>query len=124
MACFDVAEVSLDHDISHYIKDTCCINPHLICCVDDFKAVAWFIANMNEEKRPKKVTIHTANPWGAREIYAILDSKVRLDIKPSKNLNVGDIEPKELHLYKQDIRWKAVLEMQKREETKCSERHL
>jgi hypothetical protein len=70
LATQKVDEVSLDHDImmTSGVATT--------SSREDYTAVAWYIAAMPEEKRPKVVYVHTANPEGARRIKSILDGKV------------------------------------------------
>ena len=65
----NVEEVSIDHDICFYDRVK-----HILEPMDEtFRPVAYYIAVMPKERRPKKITLHTANPWGAKELKAILN---------------------------------------------------
>lgn len=71
LAQFSVEEVSLDHDISHYVStDSSIVKP--VACSETFEAVAWFIAAMPQDLKPK-VKFHTANPEGERIMRVILE---------------------------------------------------
>jgi hypothetical protein len=62
-----VEEVSLDHDISHRINMDSIARP--FPCQETFEPVAWYLA---AAKFSGPVTLHTANPIGARKMEAIL----------------------------------------------------
>jgi hypothetical protein len=68
----DVEEVSLDHDIACYL-----FAGQSHTSEETFEAVARFIANMPEERRPKIVWIHTANPLAGDRMTEILKDKVK-----------------------------------------------
>lgn len=81
LAMFSPEEISLDHDISHQVAVG--ELSRLYPCAETFQAVAHYIAEKyilkaqlaiyesNEAWNPK-VTIHTSNPVGAKELEAIL----------------------------------------------------
>ncbi len=66
-----IDEISLDHDISYAVEVAGTQRP--FPSPENFQAVAYFICVLYEqcEKRPT-ITIHTANPVGARELESIL----------------------------------------------------
>jgi hypothetical protein len=68
LAVYKPSVVSIDHDISGYPQE-------------DFTAVAWAIAAMPAEDRPKRVIIHTGNPVGAGRLHDILKDKVEIDVR-------------------------------------------
>lgn len=98
---FDVAEVSLDHDIMHAIPQQITIPPECaegmdveriakytqslielpVACPETYAAVAMYIAIMPEELRPHTVWIHTANPVGAQVMTNILKGKINKIIR-------------------------------------------
>ena len=119
LATQQVSEVSLDHDISHYLTTRECGHAHLLECRDDFRATAYYIAAMPDNRKPSRVTIHTGNPAAGNEMLWILQgSGVILEVKRAAPNELQDVSPDEAHRYKQDIRWKAVLEMQKERDAK------
>ena len=64
-----VDEISLDHDICHaagFGEGSMCT------CPEDYSCIANVIAMMTEDI-PKKVWVHSANPWGRKKIMAILE---------------------------------------------------
>jgi len=65
----NVEEISIDHDICFYDRPKRILEPS----DETFRPVAYYIAVMPAERRPKKITLHTANPWGAKELKAILN---------------------------------------------------
>lgn len=72
LAFFDVVEVSLDHDIMHSVpgkEDTPSIE-QAVTCPENFSAVAYFIAALPPERRPKRVIVHTTN---SAAVYTILE---------------------------------------------------
>lgn len=74
LSMFRFEEISLDHDISHPVKVGELQRP--FPCDENFTAVAYFIAEYYshdgpDRKRPK-ITVHSANPNGAKEIERIL----------------------------------------------------
>jgi len=71
MFCPD--EISLDHDISHQVKVGKVSRPYP--CDECFCAVARYITEYywNPEREYPKITIHTANPDGAKNLMSILD---------------------------------------------------
>lgn len=81
LAMFSPEEISLDHDISHQVVVGELSRPYP--CNETFQPVAHYIAEkyilsaqfaIYENKQPwiPKVTIHTSNPVGAKEMEAIL----------------------------------------------------
>lgn len=71
LTLFDFSEISLDHDISHQVIIGEMSRPYT--CVEDFSAVAEYIALKYKSGDKPKITIHTANPVGALRIARILD---------------------------------------------------
>lgn len=63
-----VSEVSLDHDIGHRVNMDSIARP--FPCGETFEPVAWYLAAI---KFSGPVTLHTANPIGARKMAAILN---------------------------------------------------
>lgn len=77
----DLKEISLDHDISHQVHIEKLSRPfpcgECFCPVAYHIAIAWIVG----EPAPK-ITIHTANPAGAKEMAAILhDADIKSEIK-------------------------------------------
>ena len=72
LANFNVETVSLDHDIA-LMDETGAFTGKV--SPECFQAVAYYIAAMPDNVRPKKVYIHTANPVGAVALAAILEGK-------------------------------------------------
>lgn len=72
LSFFEVEVVSLDHDIMHSIphKNDSPLIEETVACLENFSAVAYFIAMMPAERRPRKVIVHTAN---AAVVYSILE---------------------------------------------------
>lgn len=70
---FKVSDVSLDHDIV-FVDERGQFTGRVH--EENFSAVARFIADMAPDVRPKRVTIHTANPLGREALRQILDGKV------------------------------------------------
>jgi len=73
LATQTVEEVSLDHDIQ-VPKGTYAVGSS----EEDFTAVAWYIAIMPQDSRPKTVYVHTGNSSGAQRIKSILEGKAKL----------------------------------------------
>ena len=67
LATQEVSEVSIDHDISHRINMDSIARP--FPCGETFEPVAWFLRAV---KFSGKVTLHTANPIGAKKMAEIL----------------------------------------------------
>lgn len=69
--CYDVEEVSLDHDITHILDRTPSgLIGHTSACPETYEPVARYIA-----AKPggiKRVHIHTSNPAGAERMAAII----------------------------------------------------
>lgn len=93
LATQKVRKVSLDHDITHTMPsglpslnaggDKEAINKLIdipIACPETYAAVAYYIAAMSIDERPKTVYIHTANPAGAQAMTNILSGLMELDI--------------------------------------------
>lgn len=74
LSFFEVQEVSLDHDIMHSVphKDDPPAIEEAVTCPENFSAVAYFLAVMPPEKRPKRVILHTSNTAAAYAILSIL----------------------------------------------------
>lgn len=91
----EVEEVSIDHDIMHPIPQQVTIPPGVdvenghkvveltlsaiatpLACPEDYTAVAHFIAMMPEDRRPKKVYVHTQSSVGSGRLHNILRGKV------------------------------------------------
>jgi hypothetical protein len=68
LANLDVECVSLDHDIIFEPAGSA------IFSNENFTAVAYYVAAMPKDIRPKRAYIHTANPAGAIRIKSIFDS--------------------------------------------------
>lgn len=66
---FNIEEISFDHDISHQVTMEALSRPYP--CGECFCAVAYYVSVALWPQKPK-VTIHTSNPAGAKEIEAIL----------------------------------------------------
>jgi hypothetical protein len=101
LASQEVEEISIDHDICVYIRKN-----HIIQTIDDnFTPIAYYISVMPIERRPKKITIHSANAWGAKNIKAILSDvgieseivlgKFLVDIDPQTGLAVEMDRPED-----------------------------
>lgn len=93
-------EISLDHDISHQVAVGELSRPYP--CEETFASVAYFIAEkwwtgFNDEKNPlavmrpflqPKITIHSSNPVGAREMQLILQSRgIKSELRPGSPAN-------------------------------------
>lgn len=63
-------EISIDHDIS-YDMGSALGKSYVISSPENFTAVAYVIASMPFRKTPK-ITIHSSNPDGSKEIQRIL----------------------------------------------------
>lgn len=77
----DIKEISLDHDISHQVHIEKLSRP--FPCGECFCPVAYYIGSYFQvgEDSPQ-MTIHTANPAGAKEMEAILhDHDINCKIK-------------------------------------------
>lgn len=102
LATQDVEEVSIDHDISHSIalsyagheKDRSKI-ARPFPCGETFEPVAWFLARTVERKyngrtgtMHMKITLHTANPIGAKKMQEILaDAGLEVTVALSAPVN-------------------------------------
>ncbi len=78
-----VDEISLDHDISYAVEVAGTQRP--FPSPENFTAVAYYMESFFKENRPK-VTIHTANPVGAKEIESILKD-FEVTIAPASRVN-------------------------------------
>ena len=93
----DIERISFDHDISHQISVGNFSRP--LPCDETFRPAANFLGllykNYNSMPHPEGmgawepiVTIHSANPVGAREIYNILlDYGLDAEIAPLEQVN-------------------------------------
>ena len=82
LATQQVDEVSIDHDIACYL-----VTGQEHTSNETFQPVAYFIANMPKENRPKTVRIHTANPVGGDMMASILQGTVDNIIRDDLKLN-------------------------------------
>jgi len=81
----NVEAISLDHDNSHTAdgKRSRDFNENHVTCPESYQAVAYYLCAMAETRIVPKVTIHSANPGGAKKIWNILqDSGIDSDIIP------------------------------------------
>ena len=76
LATQKVEEISLDHDIACYL-----VTGQEHTSNETFQPIAYFIANMPKEFRPKTVRIHTANPVAGEMMASILKDKVETLIR-------------------------------------------
>ena len=94
LATREIEEVSIDHDISHAIgMDKIA---RRFPCGETFEPVAWFLAikfkRVQEFCAPTtffpKITLHTANPIGAKKMKAILnDAGLECEVKLGQPVN-------------------------------------
>lgn len=82
LATQNVEEISLDHDIACYL-----VTGQEHTSNETFQPIAYFIAKMPENERPKTVRIHTANPGGADIFVSILQGKVENLIRDDRHGN-------------------------------------
>lgn len=78
-----IEEISLDHDISHQVIVGEVSRPYP--CVETFTAVARYMAEYYTRElagRKPKVTIHSSNPMGAKNIQYILRDFGEVPYKP------------------------------------------
>lgn len=106
---YEIKEISLDHDISHQIGMEELSRPYP--CTETFQAVAYYIAELwmlerNLEVHGRKsglhaattgispkITIHSSNPVGAREMKAILaESGIEAELRPMGRANRLEME--------------------------------
>lgn len=76
LATMPVEVVSLDHDIAfqgrHGIE------------LETFEGVAWYLAAMCVDERPRLVVIHTGNPTAASRMAGILEmAGILIEIRPA-----------------------------------------
>lgn len=91
----EITEISLDHDISHQVAVGSLSRPYP--CTECFCGVAYYIAKEwdGREYSPLKVTMHTSNPVGAKEMQAILkDAGIDSVFIPSSAVNRLESEAK------------------------------
>lgn len=93
-----VEELSLDHDICHGIlgNDIEDGGHGKICtCPENYSSLAYVVAMMNQEFRPKKIYLHSANPHGRKNMKAILkDAGIESEERPIRHPwgpYVGDV---------------------------------
>jgi hypothetical protein len=88
LATQEIEEISIDHDMCVYIRKN-----HIIQTIDEtFLPIAYYIVAMPAERRPKKITIHSANSWGAKTMRSIfLNAGIESTIVLGKFL--VDIDP-------------------------------
>lgn len=80
-----ITEISLDHDISHQVGMGEVSRPYP--CVETFTAVARYMAEFYKETVAEyngvpKVTVHSSNPMGAKNIQFILKDFPDVTYKP------------------------------------------
>jgi len=78
-----VEELSLDYDICHETGG----QPGVFCsCPESYGVLAYVVALMPKKLRPKKVWLHSANPGGRKNMFAILQaSGIDVEERPIKN---------------------------------------
>jgi len=81
-----VSEISIDHDICvpnvEFIKES--VRKRLAMGEETFQPIVYYICLMKPEDRPKKITIHTANPAAALRMSGLLfDAGIESEIKES-----------------------------------------
>jgi hypothetical protein len=80
LSTFEVEEVSLDHDISHQVTVGGLSRPYP--CAECYCAVAHYLSQKFRDAVPEsvpKITLHTANPVGARDMEMILKNEGGLE---------------------------------------------
>lgn len=84
----NVEEISIDHDICFYNRPK-----HILEMTDEtFRPVVYYIAVMPKERRPKRIVLHTANPWGAKEMKVILgEAGIECEIELSSPIYESDV---------------------------------
>ena len=91
-----VDEISIDHDIcvANFGQISVPLRHRLAIGEETFMPVVYYIALMKPEDRPKKVTIHTANPAAAMRMQRILqDAGSESEYKEgSFNIDLGENE--------------------------------
>ena len=70
LAQLDVSEVSLDHDIVSPMTPP--LYGYQPLMNETFRGVAWYIAALPIEKRPKRIRIHTSNSGAAMTMCEIM----------------------------------------------------
>lgn len=90
----EITEISLDHDISLAVSVDGVYRP--FPSPDTFQAVAYFIVSFYAEKPKPQITIHTANPVGAKSLFEILkdgsDMVDEYDINTEPAMRVNRLE--------------------------------
>ena len=105
----EIREISLDHDISHQVGMDGLSRPYP--CEETFQAVAYYVAELWMLERnlevhgdksgigvlspgiSPKVTIHSSNPIGSREMQAILkESGIAAELRPMGAANRLEME--------------------------------
>lgn len=85
----EIDEISIDHDISYAVEVAGTQRP--FPSPENFSAVAHYICAIYQaypKKIFKKITIHSANPVGTREIYHIFfDKGLIAEIAPATRVN-------------------------------------
>jgi hypothetical protein len=85
----DVEEISLDHDICWYDRK----NKNIQMAEETFHPVAYYLATMPAERRPKKITLHTANPVGGQAMYNTLwRAGIETEILLSKPIYMDEVD--------------------------------
>lgn len=80
LSTFEVTHISLDHDISHQVTVQGLSRPYP--CGECYCAVAHYMSQKFRDAIPESIpviTIHSANPVGARDMELILKNEGGLD---------------------------------------------
>ena len=86
LATGHVQEISIDHDICvvNFSQISEPVRRRLAIGEETFQPIIYYIALMKAEDRPKKITIHTANPSAAIRMAGILkDAGIDSEIEES-----------------------------------------
>lgn len=81
-----VDEISIDHDIcvANFGQISAPLRRRLSIGEETFEPIAYYIAAMKPEDRPKKITLHSANPAGVMRMKNILfDAGIEAEDKES-----------------------------------------
>lgn len=84
----EVTEISIDHDISYAVEVAGTQRP--FPSPENFTAVARYIcaAYVEDLGKLEKITVHSANPVGAREIELLLDVlDIEVVVAPASRVN-------------------------------------
>ena len=85
----EITHISLDHDISYQVEVAGVSRP--FPSPEDFSAVAYYI--VMALMGPWKISVHSANPVGAKKILAILkEGGIKAEYKPMGPANRLEME--------------------------------